>query len=267
MRTKYKLKTLQIETTNICNGKCTFCIHSSLKKFGIMSNELFLKILKEARVISSLTTIIPMLLGEPLCDPKIIKRLKLINKILPNKEIALFTNCSLLTPQIIKELKKIKNLEMWFSLNGINRESRQKLMGLDDYEHCVKMIDLYKKTEKPFVVTFIEHHSISSGEIKKFKEDAKKRGWKTVSTYYKNWSGDKFKGTRQTHCKRAISEMTIMYDGRVNLCCMEYGKVIFGDVNKSTIKEIWESPYRQMYCEAHSRGKFLLGVCSNCTKA
>ena len=58
--------------------------------------------------------------------------------------------------------------------------------------------------------------------------------------------------------------MTVMYTGLVNLCCMEYGKVIFGDLNKQTIQEVWESPFRQMYAKAHSEAKYLKGVCSNC---
>ncbi len=260
----YPLKVLQIETTNICNAKCVFCIHSKLKKFGTMSDKLFLKILNHAREIPSIKIIVPMLLGEPFCDD-IINRLKQINKILPDKKIVIFTNGSLLNPKIIKQLDKIKNLEMWFSLNG-TAETRKKLMGLDDYDYVVKMINLYKITGKPFQVSYINHPDITE-EIKEFKKEIKKYDWKIAEVFYKNFSGDIFEGCRQTYCKRAISQMTIMYDGQVNLCCMEEGKVIFGDVKTSSIKKIWESPHRQMYCEAHSKGKYLLGVCENCTKA
>jgi len=258
-----KLKSIQIETTNICNANCSFCIHNSINKFGTMSDKLFLKILHEARRIPSLVSVVPMMLGEPFCDPDIIKRLKLINKILPEKEIVLFTNGSLLTPSKIKELKKIKDLTVNFSLNGLNKEMREKLMGLDDFDYVVKMINLYEKTGKPFKVLLVADPTVSTGELNKFK----KLTWKTQLVKYGNWTGDKGRGTRQSQCVRAKAGMTIMYDGRVNLCCMEYGKVIFGDLNKQTIKDVWRSPYRQMYCKAHSAGKFLLGVCNNCNYA
>ena len=263
MRKKYKLKVLQIETTNICNGKCKFCIHNDLKEFGTMSDRLFLKILLEASGIKSLKIIVPMLLGEPFCDPMIIPRMKLINRILPKVQIHLFTNGSLLTKDKITELQEIENLTMHFSLNGINKETRFKLMGLNDYEHVIEMIKLYKKTNKPFETICVQSPDLSKEELKDFLN--LKLNSKIIP--YKNWSGDKFKKGRQTFCNRAICQMPVMYDGRVNLCCMEYGKVIFGDLNKQTIKEIWESPHRQMYCEAHSFGKFLLGPCANCTKA
>ena len=255
---KYNIRVLQIETTNICNSNCVFCIHSSLKKFGTMKDSLFTKILLDAKKIPSIEVIVPMMLGEPFCDKKIISRLKLINKILPERTIHLFTNGSLLTKKIIRELSTIKYLMMHFSLNG-NKQTRKKLMGLDDYDHVVKMIDLYKKTGKPFEVLLVDHPSISNENI------SIPRDWNFNLIIYRNWTGDKFKGKPRTHCIRAIGHMTIMYDGRVNLCCMEYGKVIFGDLNKQSILEVWNSPHRQMYCKAHAEGKFLKGVCSNCT--
>jgi len=259
---KYPLKILQIETTNICNANCKFCIHNSLKTFGTMSDKLFLKILKDAKEISSIQIIIPMLLGEPLCDNKIFKRLKLINKILPDKTIHLFTNGSLLNRHKIKELAEIKKLIMHFSLNGINKTTRANLMGLKDFDYVKKMISLYDETGKPYKVSLIEHPLISDEEIKTFKTFKN-----SIILKYGNWSGDKFKSKKQTNCNRAIEEMTIMWNGQVNLCCMEYGKVIFGNANNSSVKEIWESSHRQMYCKAHATGKYLKGVCANCTKA
>ena len=260
----YPLKLLQIETTNLCNSNCIFCIHSSLKNLGTMSDELFLKILKDAKKIPTLETIIPMMLGEPFVDKKMISRLKLINKILPGKKIEIFTNISLITPKIIEQLKEIDNTTMIFSLNGYNKETRKKLMGLDDYDHCVEMIDLYVKTGKPYFVSMIMHPSVSDREIEDFKKNSK---WNITISEYKNWSGDKFDAPRQTHCRRAISEMTIMWNGKVNLCCMEYGKVIFGDINKESVLSVWESKHRQMYARMHSQGEWMKGVCSNCTKA
>ena len=257
-----ELRVLQIETTNRCNSRCIFCIHDKLKEFGNMSDSLFLKILKDAQEIPSIEIIVPMLLGEPFLDNKIIHRLKQINTILPDKKIHIFTNCSLLTPDIIKDLYPIKKLIMHFSLNG-TRETRRRLMGLDDYEHCIKMIDLYKKSGKPHVVQMVAHPSVSSGEIKEFKKKFPKGG----IIDYKNWSGEQFVALPKTKCVRAMYEMTIMNDGKVNLCCMEYGKVIFGDVNKSSVKEIWESKERQRYAQMHSEGKYMKGVCSNCTTA
>lgn len=257
-----KLKVLQIETTSICNAKCKFCIHSTLPDYGTMSDELFLKILKDATEIDSLATIIPMMLGEPFCDKKFIKRLRLINKILPDKLISVFTNGSLLTPFKIKQLSKVKNLTMHFSLNGTNKETREKLMGLSDFDHVIQMIKLYKQTGRAYKVHIVYHPLVSTAELEAFEN----LDLNTRLVPYANWSGDKYNSRPQTNCIRAICYMTIMHNGLVNLCCMEHGKAIFGDINKKSVKEIWESTYRQMYCNAHLTSIFLKGPCFNCSK-
>lgn len=259
------LKIVQIEVTNLCNANCVFCPHSKVKKFGTMTDHLFKKILNDVKKINSVERIIPMLLGEPFCDRKFLQKLKLINKILPGMKITIFTNCSLLSRKKIIALSKIKNLEVFFSLNGACKKTRQDLMRLFDYDNAIKMIDLYAKTGRPYVVTLVKHPIVSSAEILEFK---KKYGNHMV-VEYKNFSGDIFDDGPKTHCNRAISEMTIMWDGIVNLCCMDaYGKVTFGDVNIASVKDIWESEARQKYANVHLDGHYMRGVpCSNCTKA
>ena len=152
---------------------------------------------------------------------------------------------------------------MHFSLNGVSLESRKRVMGLSDYAHVLKMIKLYKKSKRPYEVLIIRHPLITTSELEEFAEF----DLNTKIIEYRNWSGDKFNWTPQTKCSRAINTMTIMVDGRVNLCCMEHGKVIFGDVSRSSVKEIWNSDFRQMYCKAHIFGKYLRGPCFNCSKA
>lgn len=261
----YPLKVIQIETTNFCNSHCIFCPHSDMKNFSNMSDSLFKKILVDIKEIPTVDVIVPMLLGEPLCDKKIITRLEIINRILPDKRIVLFTNGSLLDRDKISKLSKIKNLKMVFSLNGATKETRKKLMGLDDFYYVLEMIYLFQATGKPFEVTLVKHPSLTKQELNEFNILPLKH---ITPIEYKNWSGDKFKGKPQTRCSRAIDYMTIMTDGRVNLCCMDAtGKVIFGNVNDASVKNIWESAHRQMYCKAHSEGVYLKGLCSNCTGA
>src|SRR3954451_15826869 len=74
--------TLFIETTNICNANCVFCAYQYQAGFrkgkGVMSDELFHKSLEDYRAMGGETSRkrinFPPLVGEPLVDPKIIKR-------------------------------------------------------------------------------------------------------------------------------------------------------------------------------------------------
>lgn len=258
---------LQIETTNLCNAKCIFCPHSKIKELGTMNDKLFKKILKEAKEIKSLQKIIPMLNGEPFMDPNFIKRLKMINRALPNIPIWVFTNGSLLTPKLVKKLKDINNLSMIFSLNAATKETRKRLMGLDDYWHTVIMIEVYKYiTGKPFTVTMIRYPDIKGKELKAFLG---RWGPGGQIVPYKNFAGNIYNTKKpMLNCHRARAQMTVNWKGQVTLCCMDMlSEVIFGDLNKQTIQEVWNSPSRQFYVNAHSTGKIVKGLCENCAGA
>lgn len=258
------LKVLQIETTNLCNSHCVFCVHDQFKKFGTMEERLFKKILNDAKEIETLEKIIPMLTGEPFLDPNMIKYLKLINEILPDKKIELYTNGSFLTITLVEELSKIRNLVMYFSINGACKETRKKLMGLDNYDHVVEMVRLYEKTGKPFNVTFVCHPDVDREEFIEFK-----KLWKGHARLirYANFAGKKYQTRKPIiNCSRAIEHMTVLFDGRVNLCCFDpFGEFIFGDLNESSIKRIWNSEKRQIYARCHfvSMG-YRLKPCDKC---
>lgn len=254
------LKVLQIETTNLCNSHCVFCVHNEFKEFGTMDDSLFEKILNDAKEIETLEYVIPMLTGEPFMDKKILQKLKLINKILPGKKIHLYTNGSLLTPEIINELSSIENLTMFFSLNG-NAETRKELMGLDDYEYVASMIRLYDLTKKPYKVLFVFYPAVARTNVENFV-----RTWKDKANVliYGNFLGRKYKAFGTTKCTRATSHMTVLWNGKVNLCCFDaFGEVIFGDLNNQTIKEVWNSEKRQSFATAHLEGK-IIKPCDKC---
>ena len=228
-----------------------------------MSNELFEKILNDARDIDTLETIIPMLTGEPFIDKEFLIKLRLINNILPGKNIIVYTNGSFLNEEILNELNVIKNLDINVSLNGNCKETRKRLMGLDDYDHVVKMISIYSKFGNPFNVSFVAEPSVENKELQEFYQ---KWGIHSQLIKFSNFAGENFDAENpMTHCIRAIEQMTVLFDGKVSLCCLDSpAEIIFGDLNKQTVKEIWESEERQRYVKGHLNGK-IMTRCDNCT--
>lgn len=260
-----KMKVLQIETTNYCNSQCIFCTHNKIKKIGVMSNKLFEKILIDAKEIKTLEILIPMLNGEPFSDKGILTKLKLINKILPGKKIILYTNGSFLNEEILSELKEIKDITINFSLNGNCKETRKRLMGLEDYEHVVKMISIYSKFGKPYQISFVADPSINVKELFEFSQ---KWGEHAQLLKHANFAGENFDTLGpKLNCIRAIEHMTVLYNGEVNLCCMDSpAKIIFGNLKKQSVKEIWESEKRQRYVKGHLNNE-IMDICDNCTGA
>lgn len=228
-----------------------------------MSDKLYTKILTDASKLTlPLRTFIPMLTGEPLLDPQIIDRLKEARAALPTTAIHLYTNGSRLTEELIRQLPGAPDFFLNISANGASVETRKRLMGLDDYEYVARMIDYVDVLHIPHSVSLVQHPSITGEE-----EEAFNRKWGQVpsssschSPYvfqHLNFAGLTYpaEGTSFSRCIHATSHMTVLWDGRVNLCCMDpLGKKIFGDLNYQTVAEVWFSKGRQHYVACHQDG-------------
>ncbi len=258
------LSCLQLETTTICNGKCSFCPHDRFTEFGTMIDELYEKIVLEASQLPKLTTFIPMLTGEPFCDKQIIDRIRYARERMPQVGIQLYTNGSFLTFDIMKELAAIPDIALSISLNGLNPEIREKLMGLKDWAHVVRMCKYAEQIKLPYRVTLVACPDVPESEVKEFIHAG------GMAIQYQSWAGQQYpyKRNRWTSCMRALNHMTIRYTGDANLCCFDpFGKVSFGNLNNQTIEEVWDSPKRQEYLARHKEGKGnTLPLCESCTE-
>ncbi len=259
-----ELVILQVETTTLCNAHCSFCQHPKFKEFGTMTDELYNKIINEASNLPNLQTFIPMLTGEPFCDKKIIDRILYARHQLPQVSIQLYTNGSLLTLEILQQLRDIDNFNLSISLNGLNPETREKVMGLNDWGHVIKMAHYAEQIKLPYRVTMVATPEIKLDELGNFI----KAGGMAIQ--YQSWAGQQYpyKRNRWTSCVRALNHMTIRYNGDANLCCFDpFGKVSFGNLKDNTIAEIWDSPQRQDYIAKHKEGRGnTLQLCDSCTE-
>jgi radical SAM protein with 4Fe4S-binding SPASM domain len=259
------LKFLQIETTNLCNSHCKFCVHDKVTELGVMSDELFAKILNDVKEMPTIKRIIPFLTGEPFTDKKIIDKMKMINKMFPDMELGLYTNGSLLNANRIKQLATIKNLVVNFSLNGVNKETRENVTGLKDYNRVCKRIRLYESLEKPFLVSMVMYPTVTEEDSKSF---SKIWGNHAIKIKYENFLNEKYLGNGVDSCYRAMHHMTVTWNGLVNLCCFDVmNNKIFGNLTHQSIKEVWNSAERQKFATEHlKRNGDMLYPCSICSQ-
>lgn len=259
-----ELVVLQVETSNICQAKCVFCQHSHFTEFGTMTDKLYTKIINEASQLPGLQTFIPMLTGEPFCDKQIIQRIKYARQCLPLVNIQLYTNGSLLTFEILQQLRLMPNFHLSISLNGLNPETRKRVMGLDDWAHVVRMVRYAEQIKLSYRVTMVAYPEITEKEVRDFSAVG------GTAIQYQSWAGQQYHYERKrwTSCIRALSHMTVRYNGDANLCCFDpFGKVEFGNVNTETLEEIWTSRERQEYRDAHAVGQGnKMPMCEACTE-
>ncbi|MGB2583326.1 MAG: SPASM domain-containing protein, partial [Dehalococcoidia bacterium] len=125
----------------------------------------------------------------------------------------------------------------------------------------------------PHTVSLVQHPSITPEE-----EEAFNHKWGQVTSssscrtpyvfQHLNFAGltCPAEGNNFTRCIHATSHMTVLWDGRVNLCCMDpLGRKIFGDLNHQTVAEVWFSKERQHYVSLHEEGRGTeCEVCHDC---
>ena len=268
------LEVLQVETTNLCNAKCIFCVHGQIQEHGTMSDLLYAKILSEASKLNPPPKqFIPMLTGEPFLDPHMADRIGQAQAALPATEIHLYTNGSRLTEKIVQRLTLIPNFHLNISANGASRETRRRLTGLDDYDYVARMIDYVDAQHIVHTVSLVQHPSLTGEEHEAFN-----RRWGRPTSasscrepyvfQHLNFAGLAWALDRNnfTRCIHATSHMTVLWDGKVNLCCMDpLGRKIFGDLNRQTVAEVWFSEERQRYRSLHEQRRGTeCDVCRDC---
>jgi radical SAM protein with 4Fe4S-binding SPASM domain len=257
------MKYLQLETTNHCNAHCTFCPHHQFTEKGFMSDALYWKILTEAQRIPTLEKVVPMLTGEPFLDKQFVYRLKLLRQMLPKVEIEVYTNGSLLTRELVSELKGIPGVKYSVSVNGLKGTTRKRLMGLDDMEKVKAGLRAMEEAGIEYRPTMV-YSTQDNQECVAFNEAG------GLSIQYQSWAGQQYnyKRTVSTRCERALYEMTVRYNGDVVLCCFDpFGEVTFGNLNRQTIEEVWTSEKHRNYQRLHARGRGQeLKLCGQCTE-
>ena len=109
-----KLQTITtIETVNICNLKCKYCVSRKLvehpaRKPGVMDQETFdqsLEILKHLCGAGTQNEVNMNGNGEPLLDPDIVSRVKRVKEIVGDRPVMFSTNGLLMTEELAKKLK------------------------------------------------------------------------------------------------------------------------------------------------------------------
>jgi len=228
-------KNVQIEIGNYCNLFCSTCPVSRMKrKRQPMDFELFKKIIDELSANNFSGAIAPFLNGETFLTPKFEKYLHYIRLKLPKAKLSIYTNGKVLPVlnididelgisfidaiygNVVKKIEDFrkKNPHTDISINVVYTGTNGWMVGVLEEIFPDIQVSLRKRFNY-------------AGQYGKYKEHYTRLG----KFFYK-----------RNICSRFEDVMTILVDGRVCLCCFDYeGKIIFGDLNKNTIREIWNN--------------------------
>jgi radical SAM protein with 4Fe4S-binding SPASM domain len=274
---------LILESTNMCNAACTMCPYPKMmRRKGIMSFELFKKIIDEYSTSSTLRRVQMNNIGEPLLDSLLIKKVKYA-KGKGIDQIFCFSNASLLDKKTSEDLIDAGLDYMIISTDGTNRESYEKIRKNLKFNDVIENVRNFliirekNRANKPKIELHITISNENRLEEKKFVKSMRGLADYVSITHAHNWAGQqetksvdliqKNKKTNLAPCSNLWSELTILWDGRVALCCLDYeGKIILGDIKEESLKNIWNGKRIQAIRQSQLKSQFNQELCKTCSE-
>jgi radical SAM protein with 4Fe4S-binding SPASM domain len=290
---KYSIKAvypnnLMIEVTNACNLSCKMCYHKNMKrKIGFMTENLFTKVIDQA-VALGIENVGLYTVGEAFLHPKIFDFIK-IAKQKGVKYVYVTTNGNVLNEEEVKKIIDSGLDSIKFSIDAASKEIYEevktgakwkKLMGVlmalkkirNKRKSSLRVFGSFVITDKSFKDLFkykkvfnglvdetlfvfignqggqVEVNSLLPREIKKEMDNLilSKKDWQPCSLLWKRF--------------------VVNYDGKLTICCVDFdAKMVYGDINESTLKECWNNEKMQRFRRIHRGKKFnILPLCSKC---
>ena len=256
------MKSIQFETTTHCNARCSFCPRYEMTRpMGMMKEELFKKIITQGKQMGY-KYYYPFLNGEPFIFPKFYEWLDYMEK--EGVFVAIYTNAELMDVDRILKYKNIFHINC--SVNAATKETHEKIMRGPNFDRVVKNVeDLIARHSDNMRITV---GMVPSPEVE-HEIDLFKKKWGKYANIppYANWTGARPEEKKNTkvrrHCRRIFNKITILWDGRVNLCCMDYdGKLIFGDLNK---EDLWDIEKKKDWIKKlHKQNIYTMVPCNTC---
>lgn len=229
-------KSVEIETTSICNRKCTYCPnYSNQRQAGYMEESLFYKVIDELAEINFSGRFSPHFYGEPLLDKRIVAFMSYARKKLPDAYMKFFTNGDFLTYDMFTGLLDagVDNFRIAQHDDQPSKTINETLKKIDDktFEERVEY-EKYFNNDK-----FL----MSRGGLIEVKHDLKMK-----------------------FCDY-VSGITIDYEGNMLLCCQDYtSRYIFGNLKNEKILDVWNKRQYKFLRDKIKCGIWPLDICRIC---
>ncbi len=288
----------QIETTNVCNMKCAMCPRRLMKrKIGHMPMKLYKKlidqiephsaidllkwrqfidlVLSKAGIIQSEQDFFNFVIsaealtmhgfGEPLLDPHIVERVKLVS----DKGIPAYFSCNPInmTDRLFQDLLDANIGYIKYSVDGLDEKTLKKFRGRkmniqkinDRIEKSVETIE--KGGYKTIIVLTMLGFETNKEQTKEFLKKWQNR---KVYAYIKSAINrrlvdealkDNEPAYIRSFCEYPFVSLTVLQDGTVVPCCVDYdGEIPLGNANQNTLEEIWQGDSFKKFRMDFARG-------------
>lgn len=260
---------VQIESTNICNAKCTFCPRDDMeRRQGVMDLALFTKIADECARLD-IRHVRMHNYGEAFLDRRLAEKIAYAKRV-GIAEVGVITNGSLLGPEVARATVEAGLDAINISLDAAGKDTFESTrLGLKydrvmaNVEGLVRLKREMGRTRPKLILSFVRQGN--SAEEQAFIDRWSAIADKIHVTELHNWAGTIHARSHVSFpCYRQWLTLTALWDGRVSLCCADFdGRVILGDLRTQSIEEIWNGDaYRRVRREHLDSGG--PSICRSC---
>jgi radical SAM protein with 4Fe4S-binding SPASM domain len=275
-------KVVLIDTVSFCNLKCSMCFHREMtRKKGIMPWNLFTKIIDEIAEVDKDVRVWMVFFGEALILKK--RKPTIFEMIAYAKQkgltdVVLNSNANLLDDEAARGLIDSGLDAIYIGIDAFSPETYSKIRVGGDYEktvnnviHLLRLKETLGADTPEVLVQFVEMES-NKHEKKDFITFWGEQGATVKIRPMVSWAGKVdapnliLGNDERWPCYWAMRTMSITDTGKVVTCAVDLdANFVAGDVNTSSLKEIWNGKMKELR-QLHLSKRFdeLPEICRNC---
>jgi len=266
--------TLVTGVTNICNAKCNFCaypkaVQNKTLQTGVMSFEVFKKAVDEWAAAGGEHLDLTPVVGDPLIDPGLLKKIEYAVKDAKIKNIYLTTNAILINRNDTYKALVDFGVNVFISTQGANKEMYEKVYGVNHYGDVISgvrnLLEYNRSKGEPSSIAIRFRNAEKPSAIirsKDFIENIKPYLSQKVrfnfTVDYDNWGGSitekdimgvmklrKIPENTQLPCM-GLFGFAVRHDGSVRLCGCRFKQsdmddLVVGNLRDQSLAEISKS--------------------------
>jgi radical SAM protein with 4Fe4S-binding SPASM domain len=279
--------TVFVEPTNVCNFRCKMC-PESLEDYATQAGYynrmpfwMFRNIVDDLKSLGKIKSLKFYFEGEPLLNPELPEMIKLAKDSGVSERIELTTNASLLTKLMSEKLVKSGLDYLRISIYALNDDDYQtttqsRWKASQIIENIQNLRRIRDEMDSHTPVIYAQWLSKSKEEDLKFKEIFSEIADEVGIEPLHNWTGSDNRlvqiGGREGKyskivCPELFYTLAIKANGDVSCCCIDWsGKLIIGNVEETSLKEIWHGHKLRNLQRLHLEGRRNeIHGCKDCT--
>lgn len=276
----FKLSDLMvsIEPSNICNAECIMCPYQKMTRKKEIMPMVFFKEIVNNCLTYGVKNFNLNFYNEPFLDHFIFERIKYLKS--KGLNVQLFSNGSIMESEKIEKILESGLDEIIFSIDGAKKETYESIRrGLVFEKTIMNVLNLIRQKrglglEKPKVKLLFVEQKFNEAELEEFRSfwvDKVDKIYVSLDDRRNEIPGifeREKKSFTSFPCSRLWSEIIVMSNGKVPLCCVDYdGKIILGDFRIQSLKEIWDSDSFKRIRQLHLDFKAdKIPFCKKCLK-